>query len=1499
MHLCKRSLSSCLGERELVAERVKILRPGLGSKIARRPLERESCVQKQHCKSFCGKDYEKPRMLPGMGAILEDSRRKSLFRLYTRRNCHHLNTHDPLKAMGLVANVDDQVVLTVQAAVNYLTKYLGKIGGGHSAQSRISGLIDDIVCRMGDRETMTVASLLSKLFIHSAVPDEICSLEAWHILMDLPRVLSSRYVTSLNVKDDSSALKDLPSIELASAEENVVKKSKVAVYLDRFNMKAQVDISAASLENMSLFQFISRIDRRGKSLHLRTKSTIVKEKPFLRLDARRKEAGAMARLCLRLHRPFRTEAADPMHLEDGTAVAELHAFVRSPTCPVWLKKRYAKHNRVKAAKQAAEALSSVNITSATENANVSHGAVLRPAVPGSQAAMGPAVPEDGASQSLSAGDPGDGAVFRPAVPGSQTVMRPVVSEASAPDAIRVPLVPAPGSSARVINLSAGSTEDPEPDDVCMDNVEPSDKFLADTAANRQVVANRHGLLWGGTPGDSRHSVVDAIRLHRPPLKLVCVKQYLEALTGTKPQGSKKVLFLVERFVFLMLFIDLQSYEKRGAGVFKQCLTKKALQNLATYFFQSQGSAVTAKQKKNVVMKPYAELWEYIKSETLKQCGLAVSASPAHRVGFDGQAANTQAELKSGAWRQSVFCLNPQSLEHEEWEDAAEREAKRVRYVQAAMHEQSMGRPGKRLHEVSLPLDADALMCADLDIRSEWDALNPYLEKVTSQWIWPELAVKILPETKTYVLKPSQGGLAHTEAEQMTSGHGGSWQTNGEPSLDPTQNSFVEHMCAWRDAYRAEREVFEANLPLPRDLHGSIALGEPVLLLGTAGTGKTTTLQAANRLLEACGFQGRIVRCAYTGVAASNMGSGGRTLVSLFRLNKRKFGGGLEPLSSEDLRAMDEELKGMCLLEIDEVSMTEKLILAHVHQRLQQWRLELYHDQHCRVGAELCPATACVCGARLPFGGVKVVLAGDFGQLPPVAVPPERTLLCSKPKTEGQDRQDVNLGLRLFQQIRVVFRLRRIHRQVGQSLYKESLLRLRDAAHTKEDVQLWKSHDLTDLAACTLTVEERLFFEQKCVHLFCENRRAGQFNGRRLGEDVMDKDSSTILRIWSVDSTPGVERYTSENYGGLKRVLHLAAGAPVMLTMNLRTVWNLVNGTRGHVVAVVPVEEPPVASGSGAVGTPLVAQVNEVGGVSAGTAEYVIVDFPGYVGPVMVAGHPTWVCVPKLSNRHEKFRGLAHTQFPLVLCYGMTVHKSQGLTLASGCVFNMEHEPTWSPFKQMCGLAFVGYSRVTDFAKMAFKYVPDYWSFQSMADTDMFRWRAALEQRLDELHDKTAETIFHGQASVKDDVQRHRAWSEKCTGRQMSDDELADLTHMLSLRGVLPQPGYTDKPVRRLASKAGGGRTQRKTMRGGSAKARAEEGVADGAGEPECDEGGASADEEAHWAALQEEDERTNALMREYYEDQEREARAEFHREINERYNELAAQFYDDFGYYDD
>ena len=46
-----------LGPRDIHKEQLKILRPGLGSKIARKPGEKESCAQKQHGHTYCGKDY--------------------------------------------------------------------------------------------------------------------------------------------------------------------------------------------------------------------------------------------------------------------------------------------------------------------------------------------------------------------------------------------------------------------------------------------------------------------------------------------------------------------------------------------------------------------------------------------------------------------------------------------------------------------------------------------------------------------------------------------------------------------------------------------------------------------------------------------------------------------------------------------------------------------------------------------------------------------------------------------------------------------------------------------------------------------------------------------------------------------------------------------------------------------------------------------------------------------------------------------------------------------------------------------------------------------------------------------------------------------------------------------------------------------------------------------------------------------------------------------------
>ena len=122
----------------------------------------------------------------------------------------------------------------------------------------------------------------------------------------------------------------------------------------------------------------------------------------------------------------------------------------------------------------------------------------------------------------------------------------------------------------------------------------------------------------------------------------------------------------------------------------------------------------------------------------------------------------------------------------------------------------------------------------------------------------------------------------------------------------------------------------------------------LFLTGRAGTGKTTLLR---KFMAEAGESAIVL--APTGVAAMN--AGGQTLHSFFKFPPRL----IEPQDVKRLRTA-RLMKAAETIIIDEISMVRADMLDAIDRSLKLNR-----------------------GSKRPFGGVRMILAGDLHQLPPV------------------------------------------------------------------------------------------------------------------------------------------------------------------------------------------------------------------------------------------------------------------------------------------------------------------------------------------------------------------------------------------------------------------------------------------------------------------------------------------------------------------------------------
>ena len=132
-------------------------------------------------------------------------------------------------------------------------------------------------------------------------------------------------------------------------------------------------------------------------------------------------------------------------------------------------------------------------------------------------------------------------------------------------------------------------------------------------------------------------------------------------------------------------------------------------------------------------------------------------------------------------------------------------------------------------------------------------------------------------------------------------------------------------------------------------------GESALLTGPAGTGKTFVLNQFVRLSKAAGK--RVSVTATTGLAATHLG--GTTIHAWAGIGVADFLP--DRFADHVAKGRREIIEKTDILIIDEISM------------LHDYRLDMV-DEACRLVRKQ---------PDLPFGGIQVVMSGDFFQLPPV------------------------------------------------------------------------------------------------------------------------------------------------------------------------------------------------------------------------------------------------------------------------------------------------------------------------------------------------------------------------------------------------------------------------------------------------------------------------------------------------------------------------------------
>ena len=426
-------------------------------------------------------------------------------------------------------------------------------------------------------------------------------------------------------------------------------------------------------------------------------------------------------------------------------------------------------------------------------------------------------------------------------------------------------------------------------------------------------------------------------------------------------------------------------------------------------------------------------------------------------------------------------------------------------------------------------------------------------------------------------------------------------------------------------------------------NGVETTGFKVYMGGPGGTGKSHVIKLIRRdviyflqqTMQVKPDEPLVLLTAPTGLAAFNIG--GITLHSAFMLNCSNSND--EFNDWEKRSTMQLKLNKIALIIIDEISMVGASTFGHVCEMLKKIKQK-----------------------TIDWGGVAILAVGDFYQLPPVGQSPvyARPRHISSPGDLAPPLWDDFLTHELIE----VMRQKDVE-------FACALNRICKGAPERG------SPDDLMLQSCELKIPHTNESYPSCaMHVYAENQYCSHWNNIRLDAlegtlysyvaDDMPKDRHTNLAHMTFSDKP---RLT----GNLVKTLNVKVGARVMVSTNIDVGDGLTNGAMGTVSGVILKQNR--------LDVILVQFDSDRIGIEAkACSKYKHIDSKSVpIHKIEAIFKPKKGCKVRVSR----------TQFPLYLCWAVTIHKCQGMTLPE-IVVDMTREK--GRFKD--GQAYVAFSRVT-------------------------------------------------------------------------------------------------------------------------------------------------------------------------------------------------------------